>query len=336
MSTPTPPPTPATQRWQDAGLTAQSWPVGAALLQAAPVLPDGTPAQDAPEVEWRRVLRRVRLAGFDHVDLTDSWVRPGDLTPDRLALLGRLLREEGLGVTAITTARRSVIDPDPELASSSTEYLRRTLEAAAELGTPVVSVGLLPRLTPEQQAAEWFWLAPSTADPDPETDGGASFALAVERFGALGRRAAELGLQLSLEMYEDTHLGTPESAVRLKTAIDLPNTGLNPDVANIVRLHRPVQPWREQLAAVLPHANFWHVKNYLRDHDPATGSYATAPAPLELGVIDYRWAVEEALRVGFTGPFCTEHYGGDGLSVSATNREHLRHLLASAMELAQL
>ncbi|MBF5082255.1 sugar phosphate isomerase/epimerase [Quadrisphaera sp. INWT6] len=313
-----------------------TWPIGAALLQAPPVLPDGTPAQEAPEVEWRRVLRRVRLAGFDHVDLTDSWVRPGDLSPERLGLLKRLLAEEGLGVTAITTARRSPIAPDAGEAAANQEYLERTLVAAAELGTSVVSAGLLPVLTDAQRAAEWFWLEQGISDPDPESDGGAAFDLAVERFAALGRRAGELGLQLSLEMYEDTYLGTPESSVRLKEAVGLPNVGLNPDVANIIRLHRPVQPWREQLAAVLPHANFWHVKNYYRDHDPATGSYATAPAPLALGVIDYRWAVEEALRVGFTGPFCCEHYGGDGLSVAAQNREHLRHLLASATELLSL
>ena len=34
-----------------------------------------------------------------------------------------------------------------------------------------------------------------------------------------------------------------------------------------------------------------------------------------------------AIDSGFRGAFCTEHYGGDGLSVSATNREYLRRIL---------
>lgn len=311
--------------------SAADWPIGAALLQFPGRLPDGTSTHDAAASDWARVMREVRLAGFDHVDLTDSWLRPGDLTPDRVDELARVIAGEGLGITALTTARRSVIDPDEDAAAANVAYLERTLDAAARLGTGIVSLGLFRALTPAQQAAEWFWLAPGATDP-PGDD--RVFDLAVQRFSALGRRAAERGLQLSLEMYEDTYLGTPESAVRLKQAIGLPNVGLNPDVANLVRLHRPVQPWREQLEMTLPHANFWHVKNYLRDHDPATGSYATSPAPLELGVIDYRAAIRMALEAGFSGPFCAEHYGGDGLSVSATNAAYLRRILASTIELS--
>jgi hypothetical protein len=41
-------------------------------------------------------------------------------------------------------------------------------------------------------------------------------------------------------------------------------------------------------------------------------------------VIDYRSAVKLALANGFQGVICVEHYGGDGLSVSATNRDYLR------------
>ena len=51
------------------------------------------------------------------------------------------------------------------------------------------------------------------------------------------------------------------------------------------------------------------------------------PTSLELGLIDYRETVTIAVRSGFQGVICTEHYGGDGLSVSATNREYLRRVL---------
>jgi sugar phosphate isomerase/epimerase len=312
--------------------TPQDWPIGAALLQFPATLPDGTAVQDAPAAVWRRVLREVRLAGFSHVDLTDSWLRPGDLDADRLDQFVQLLRREELGVSAISTARRSVIDTDPDAALANVAYLERTCQAAATIGTSVVSVGLFQALTPAQQAAEWFWLAPGHTDPDDP----ATFDLAAQRLRQVGQRAADLGLQMSLEMYEDTYLGTPDSALRLLEAIDLPNVGLNPDIANVVRLHRPIEPWLDQLTKTLPHANFWHVKNYFRDVDPATGSYATAPAPLELGVISYRKAIEIALRSGFTGPFCTEHYGGDGLSVAATNAAYLRKILADTIELLEL
>lgn len=305
--------------------TAQDWPIGAALLQFPNTTPDGLPLQQAPAHAWGRTLREVSAEGFDHVDLTDSWLRPGDLPPERIAELARTLKECELGVSAISVTRRSVIDPDPAAAEANLGYLMRSLEAAAELGTSVVCAGLHRPLTEAQRAAVWFWHEPGGSDPEGDER---TWALAVERLRAAGERAAELGLRLSLEMYEDTYLGTPESSVRLVRDIGLANVGINPDLGNLVRLHRPMRPWEELLRPVLPYVNYWHIKNYYRDFDPATGAYFSSPAPVESGIIDYRRALELALDAGFDGPICTEHYGGDGLGVSARNRDYLRRLLA--------
>ena len=147
----------------------------------------------------------------------------------------------------------------------------------------------------------------------------------------LGRHAAGLGLELTLEMYEDTYLGTGASSVRLVTEVGLDNVGLNPDVGNLIRLHRPIDDWQETLADTLPYANYWHVKNYSRDENPESGSYMAVPAPLELGLINYRHAVRDAVALGFRGTFVCEHYGGDGLGVSALNRDYLRRVLPGAL-----
>lgn len=301
--------------------TARTWPIGAALLPFPP-------AHDAPATQWSAVFREVVAEGFDHVDLTDTWVRPGDLDTARRSELAQTLKESGLGVTAISAVRRSVIDPDEDAAAAHLAYLLRTLDAAAELGIPVVSVGLHRQLTPEQQRALWFWHEPGASDPadDPHT-----WDLAVTRLRTLGERAAHHGLRLSLEMYEDTYLGTADSAVALVTDIGLPEVGLNPDIGNLIRLHRPVEHWEQMLLKALPHANYWHIKNYYRDHDPATGAYFTVPAPAASGLINYRRALEIALEHGFDGPLCVEHYGSDGLGVSADNRDYLRRVLRARL-----
>ena len=83
------------------------------------------------------------------------------------------------------------------------------------------------------------------------------------------------------------------------------------------------------LETMLPYSNYWQLKNYYRDFDPATGAYFSAPAPLELGFIDYRWALQRATELGFNGVMCAEHYGGDGLSVSARNREYILNILSA-------
>lgn len=305
--------------------SAENWPIAAALLQFPNATPDGRSTQDQSAHEWTRTLLEVADAGFTEVDLTDGWLRPGDLSARRLGELKGAVAAAGLTAPAISAIRRSVIDPadgDDNLA-----YSHRTIDAAAELGVPLVSVGLHRPLTPEQQAVLWFWTVPGPKDPEADSE---TWGKAVRRLRELADHAQEVGVRLSLEMYEDTYLGSADSAVALLTDIERENVGLNPDLGNLLRMQRPIETWESMVAKTLPHANYWHVKNYYRSEDPATGTVLTTPAPMESGFVNYRAAVRFAVENGFTGAFCVEHYGGDGLSVSAANRDYLRRILPKA------
>jgi sugar phosphate isomerase/epimerase len=303
--------------------TAENWPITAALLQFPGTRADGTTAQDAPASEWQQVFEEVADAGFVNADLTDSWVRPGDLSPARLDELKAAAGSAGIGLPAISAIRRSVIEDGNWEANLG--YTHRTLDAAAHLDCEVVSIGLHQALTPAQREQLWFWTIEGHKDPVGDKD---TWNNAVTRIREVGRHAAELGLLVSLEMYEDTYLGTADSSVQLVQDIDLPNVGLNPDIGNLIRLHRPIEDWREMLHKTLPYANYWHVKNYVRDEDLARDHFVAMPAPMEYGLISYREAFQFAVSVGFQGIVCTEHYGGDGLSVTASNQEYLRrHVL---------
>jgi hypothetical protein len=83
---------------------------------------------------------------------------------------------------------------------------------------------------------------------------------------------------------------------------------------------------------VLPHSNYWHVKNYLRDEDPATGAVTTFPVPMDMGLINYRTAIARGLELGFRGPFLCEHYGSDSLGVIAKNMTYVRGILATLLD----
>lgn len=303
-------------------LDAGTWPIAVAPLQLPPVARDGSAAQDADPESWLGSFRQIARVGFTDIDLIDTWVRAADLSAQRLEAFATAARTAGLRTAAISLIRRSVLhacDGEENLA-----YSHRAIDAAAAIGASVVSVGLHQELTPLQREQLWFWTVPGHTDlpGDPE-----NWALAVTRLRELGRHADEVGVLLSLEMYEDTYLGTAASAVRLVEDIDMPGVGLNPDTGNLLRLHRPVEDWRELLERTLPYANYWHVKNYQRDEDRAAGRYTAMPATLENGVISYRDAVEIALSAGFQGVLCCEQYGGDGLSVSGTNRRYLQTIL---------
>lgn len=295
-----------------------TWPIAAAMLP----FPG---SHDAGADVWFDQLSQVAFEGLEHVDLTDGWVRPGDLTPSRLHELAATTAEAGLRPVAISAIRRSVIDPvDGE---ANLAYSHRTLDAAAALGLGIVSFGLHRPLLPAQRAAHWFWTEQGPVDAQDE----ATWALATARIRELGRHAESLGIKVSLEMYEDTLIGTVDGGLRLVESVGLDNVGLNPDLGNMYRLHRDVEDFLEASARCAPLANYWHVKSYFRDEDRTQGFTTSVPAPMEFGSLNYRSAIITAISMGYAAPFCVEHYGGDGLSVAARNGEYVRRMVAVAL-----
>jgi sugar phosphate isomerase/epimerase len=148
----------------------------------------------------------------------------------------------------------------------------------------------------------------------------------------LAEHAARNGQQISLEIYEDTYVGTCDKAVQFLKEVGHDACGLNPDIANLIRLHRPMEPVQDMFDKVLPYAKYWHLKNYLRDEDPATGQVMSFPVPMEFGLINYRAAIGQALELGYRGAFMCEHYGSDGLTVIGKNRAYIREILATLID----
>lgn len=293
----------------------------------SPTDPTGLPLHEAEPQTWAAIFSTLTNLDFTALEIADSHIRPADLSPERRRLLKQLATSAGVELTSIHVQRQSVIDPDR--GEENLDYAHRTIDAAAELGCQVFSTGLHQPFSQAQRDALWFWTAKGWEDPaDPEVR-----SLAVKRLRELGRHAAEVGLPMSLEMYEDTYLGTAESAVRLIEEIGLDNVGLNPDIGNLIRLHRPIDDWRAMHELTLPYANYWHMKNYQRDA-AADGSWFTShPTTMRNGLIDYRSTVARAVDLGFDGPFLMEQYGGDSLGVCAENRTYLSGLLTNAQQM---
>ena len=306
--------------------TADSWPIACAMLPFGGTDSKGNPIHDAEPEEWAKHLRLVRTLGFTEVDPTDTWVRVADLSPERLAEFSSVLADVGLTIPAISTSRRSVLDA--ERGEEYLAYSHRLLDRAAEIDVPMVSFGFFQALTPEQQQALWFWLVDGHRDPDDAEVRARAASLIRE----LAEHAQQNGQQITLEMYEDTYVGTADSAVAFLHEVDHEACGLNPDLGNLIRLHRPMEPVQGMFDKVLPYTNYWHVKNYLRDEDPASGTVTTFPVPMEMGLINYRSIITQALSLGYSGAFLCEHYGSDSLGVCARNREYVREILATVLD----
>ena len=303
--------------------TAHSWPIAANMLGFGNRAPDGGHIKDAPSTVWATQLRQVRELGFDYIDPTDAWVPLAALSDDRVEEFRTVLRDEGLAISSISMTRNSVVDV--ENGTQNLADAHRLIDLAPSFGATIVNTGFMQAITPEQSKQIWFWLVDGHVDDPALRD------LAVERIRELGDHARANGIELSLEMYEDTYVGTPDEAVSFVRDVDHDAVGLNPDLGNLIRLHRPVPHFSEMFAKVLPYSNFWHIKNYSRDYDPATGAYSSAPLPLKYGYINYRQMIRLALELGYTGSFCCEHYGSDSLGVCAENREYIQQVLSSAL-----
>lgn len=291
------------------------------MLQFPAVSRDGVVTQEAGPDNWHAALAEVARCGFTEVDPTDSWLRIADLDKVERAQVRDILSSLNLTVPAISTARRSIVDP--ENADANLAYSHRLLEIAPEFGAEVVSFGLFQALRPRQREVLWFWTVEGASDsPDPDVRD-----RAVAGYQELADHAAELGLEITLELYEDTYLGTIESTERFIAEIGRDNVGVNLDLGNLIRRQGPIEPWQEMIERLVPITNYWHAKNYFRAENPDEGTVFTMPSPLADGFVDYRWAVREALARGYRGAFCVEHYGGDGLGQSARARDYLYTLL---------
>ena len=306
----------------DVRFNRDTWPIAAAMNGFPGVLPDGSRVQDQSVDQWAATLQQVVDTGFTEFDPSDSWLRVADLSPSRRREFMYLVKTLGLTIPAISTTRTSSVI-DPVHADEYLAYNHRVIDAAAEIGAQAVSFGLFGELSEEQKKHLWFWTADGVKNPDDP----AIYQKAVTRIRELGRHAAEVGLEVSLEMYEDTYIGTADGAVKFVNDVDVPAVGINADIGNLVRLHRPVEHWAAMIEKIVPYARYWHVKNYMRIEDPAQNLICSYPTSLALGVINYRVAVQKALACGFKSAFLCEHYGGDGLSVCAMNRDYLRTIL---------
>lgn len=304
--------------------TAENWPIAANMLSFGPVTPDGTPTLEASPSVWASQLRQVKELGVDQVDPTDAWLPLAKLSDERLEQFRHVLDGEGLTLASISMTRNSVVDV--KNGEANLRDALRFIEIAPSFNVSIVNTGFMQATTEAQKKAIWFWLEEGHHDDPALRD------LAIERIRALGDAAQAQGIEVSLEMYEDTYIGTADEAVSFIEDVNHDAVGLNPDLGNLVRLHREVEPWESMFEKVLPYSNFWHIKNYSRDFDPATGVYSSAPVPLKYGYINYRKVIRRALDLGYNGPFCCEHYGSDSLGVIAENVEYIRQVLSSALK----
>jgi sugar phosphate isomerase/epimerase len=280
--------------------------------------PYGAPV---PSEARERLFRWGIARGFDGIEIEDKWV-PVESLPD-----GELehLRDQSQAVGITPTLKLHYRDLTAEpVAKRNEDSIRRAIEGAAKIAAPIVSFSM-PTLDPIREdvsrdlGRDW---RPSSAEALP-----GAFERTVEAVRRLARIGQDLGVVLAIEMHQGSIADTGESLLRLLDAIDQPNVGANPDLANLMQLEPPpAEDWRACARLLAPRTVYWHVKNIRR--------YVIGRQPfllrrgLDEGFVDYRWCVAELLAHGFDGFAVIEASGyGDHLTLCEQGREYLARLV---------
>ena len=161
------------------------------------------------------------------------------------------------------------------------------------------------------------------------TAGEADFERTANHLRQLGRFAAELGVEIAVEVHQGSIADNSQAALRLLDLVGLDNVGVNPDLGNIYWHYEvPEETPEAAIVALAPRAKYWHCKNLRRIHIPELRRAFFQRVPLSDGDIDYRFAIAAMLDAGYRGYLAVEGAReGDQLTADGRSAEYVRELL---------
>jgi sugar phosphate isomerase/epimerase len=274
-----------------------------------------------PPALWPEYLRDVRAMGFDGLEA------PFDPTigADQARELASVLRDAGLPAVCVRTEGPVA---HPEVGAEARGRLRAAIEYAGWLGAGIVNTSLI---TPPTQPG-----GPGAARMGEPVSQGASrsateadFVETARHVREIGQVAADLGVRLAIEIGQGSIVDNSWSGLRLLQLIDLPNVGINPDLANIYwHYDQPEETTEAAITALAPRAIYWHCKNLQRIVLPGLNRAVFLRVPLDQGDLDYRFAIAAMLAAGYAGHLAIEGArDGDYLSKDARSAAYVRALL---------
>jgi sugar phosphate isomerase/epimerase len=285
-----------------------------------------------PSAEERRpLLAWARSAGFDGIDIADTWMNWLIMTDADLREVRDQVRDAGLVVSGLNPYRCILVRH--ESASRNYEKLVKSIDVCRALDCRFLNVPLsvpFPAVWSERDRAErQLHLARDRDYSDQD------FTETAEKIARLADIAARDGIQLTIELHDDGMADTSAAVLRLHQLVDRTNVGVNPDLQNGYRVPNLPEDWRSALLALAPHTNFWHVKSHTRVFHLDEGRSYSLRASLRDGDIDHRWALTQLMKVGFDGWIVVESGGGDSLLTASADLAYLRDLVDTWLPLVR-
>lgn len=285
---------------------------------------------EMPDKQHRaRYLARVKAAGFDGVELPIGGALKGEVSEAAGRDLASELRDAGLPVICV---RGGGPVAHPREGAAVRERIFKVVQYAAWVGAEVVNSTIVtPATQPNGPGAE--------RRGEPVSQGASRYATEqdfVETARALrqvGQRAADHGLKFSIEIHQGSIADNSWSGLKLLDLIDLPNVGVNPDLGNIFwHFDEPEETTEAAIVALAKRSTYWHCKNLKKVYYPQLQKAIFLRVPLDLGDIDYRFAVSAMVAAGYSGAMSIEGANtGDQITQDARSAAYARDLIADAI-----
>lgn len=252
------------------------------------------PGNELPPKEVRRdYLRKVRSLGFEGIEVGIASV-PG--SEEQVKELGRELAGEGVPAMCI---RGGGGFASPRTEARSRQRVEEAIERAAWIGANLVNMTVgVPSASPHTYRG----VGHRVAHGGSRTASGYDFEVTAKHLREVGRRAADLGVEIAIEMHQNSLADNAWSCLRLLEMVDLPNVGVNPDLGNLYWTYEdPEEVLEAAIVALAPKAKYWHCKQLYRIHIPEQERAYFLKVPLPDGEIDYRFAISAMVEADYPG-----------------------------------
>ena len=162
----------------------------------------------------------------------------------------------------------------------------------------------------------------------------ADFERLADQLRRYGKLAADLGIDIAVEVHQGSIADNSTAALHLIDLIGLDNVGVNPDLGNIYWHYEfPEETPEAAIVALAPRAKYWHCKNLRRLHIPELRHAFYQRVPLADGDIDYRFAIAAMVDAGYRGYLAVEGAReGDQLTADAASAAYVRSILGELTE----
>ena len=262
----------------------------------------------------QRFLKHSKEIGFDGIELPAMNLSDADA-----ATLRSELEDAGMPCVAIRGGGGAA--RDPQVAAANKQRMVDAVHFAAKMGAGIVNSTVTT--PPDDPGGKGTYRGESISqgssrqsnDEDYERTAGAVSDVAVI--------AADLGIEISIEIHQNSIADNSQTTLRLLELIDAPNVGINPYLGNIYWTYDiPEETCEAAITAVAPHVNYWHCKSLYRVHIPDLETAIYVQVPLPDGEIDYRFAIAAMLEANYGGYLAIEgirdgdQFHQDGRSVA--------------------